>query len=99
MAPMDKRELSSVVSGRTGICRADVELVITELARAVREAVTRGENISIRGFGTFKTKKYKEQSFFQPKTGVNYVKAPRRIPTFHPVKGFIDAVQKADIPA
>jgi DNA-binding protein HU-beta len=94
---MDKRELAILVARRTGNVKADVELIIGEAIKAIRELMVNGETVTIRGFGTFKSTRYKAQRFTQPRTGEWYEKPPRRVPTFYPVKGFIAEVQATAI--
>ena len=94
---MDKRDLAAVVASKTGVCRVDVERVITVTISTIREAVIRGEKIVLRGFGTFGSKIYKAQTFTNPKKGHTFSIGPRRLPSFRPVKSFLQEVRSAGL--
>ncbi|MCH7890346.1 MAG: GTPase Era [Gemmatimonadetes bacterium] len=52
-----------------GITKKDCALVVDGLLNAVKRALANGENIEIRGFGTFKVRKRKSRMARNPRTG------------------------------
>ena len=52
-----------------GITKKDCALVVDGFLGALRQALAQGENIEIRGFGTFKVRKRKSRMARNPRTG------------------------------
>lgn len=50
---MTKRELSTAVADKIGEMPANVETIANELFGQIKKAAENGENVYIRGFGTF----------------------------------------------
>lgn len=95
---MDKRDLATIISTQTGICREDVESVLNCAFSTIKKLIAGGKKIPIRGFGTFAWKNYEAQDFTcsLPGREQTFRKPPRRVPSFAPVKSFREMVQKAD---
>ena len=71
---MTKAELVNEISVRTGISREDTLIVVEGFMSEVKRAMRKGDNIYLRGFGTFLVKTRKE------KTGRN-ITQPRELAT------------------
>jgi DNA-binding protein HU-beta len=54
---MRKVELKKKVNQQTGVPKEDVSLVLETLIAKIKETLSKGENVTIRGFGTFEVKK------------------------------------------
>ena len=54
---MRKSDLINQISEKTGIPKVDVLVTIETMFKEVKESLAQGENIYIRGFGSFITKK------------------------------------------
>jgi len=54
----------------------------------IRDRLSKGEDIELRGFGSFKIREKNERMGRNPKTGLEAVIKPRRIVTFKPSKIF-----------
>ena len=54
---MRKKELLTRIAHKTGKKRDDVRIIVEELIAEMKETMISGENIYIRGFGSFVTKK------------------------------------------
>ena len=54
---MRKSDLITNISDKTGIPKVDVLVTIETMIKEVKESLASGENIYIRGFGSFITKK------------------------------------------
>jgi integration host factor beta subunit len=77
-----------------GITKKDCSLVVDGFLNAVKKALAEGENIEIRGFGTFKVRRRKTRMARNPRTG-DPVKVPARmVPVFKPSKHFRSRVAK-----
>src|ERR1017187_10058954 len=54
---MRKADIINQISEKTGIPKVDVLVTLETLFKEVKESLAKGENIYIRGFGSFITKK------------------------------------------
>ena len=66
---MTKADLVEKVAERTGLTRTDVAVVVDAFLDTVKKSMEGGNNIEIRGFGTFKVKLRKERKARNPRTG------------------------------
>lgn len=94
---MTKAEIVASISEKSGIEKADVLRVVEDLMTEVKESLNNGNNVYLRGFGSFIVKKRAE------KTGRNIsknttIKIPaHNIPAFKPAKVFVESV-KSNVP-
>ncbi|MCQ2199806.1 MAG: integration host factor subunit beta [Paludibacteraceae bacterium] len=58
---MTKAELVNEISVRTGVNREDTLVVVEGLMSEIKRAMRHGENVYLRGFGTFEIKTRKEK--------------------------------------
>ena len=85
---MKKAEIVADIVNATGLDKVVVEATVEAIMATIKESMANGENIYLRGFGTFLLKKRAE------KTGRNIskgtiVKIPAHfIPAFKPAKEF-----------
>ncbi|MCX6304351.1 MAG: integration host factor subunit beta [Bacteroidetes bacterium] len=90
---MTKAEIVNEIASTTGIDKPAVLVIVEATMENIRANMAKGENIYLRGFGTFQLKKRAE------KTGRNItkntsVKIPAHmIPAFKPSKEFVAAVK------
>ena len=85
---MTKAELVEEVSGKTGLTRTDVAVVVDAFLEAVKKSLESGNNIEIRGFGTFKIKQRKARKARNPRTGEEVPVPGRKVPVFKPSNEF-----------
>jgi len=94
---MNKGGLVSEVAKRTGLSKADVARVIDGSIDAVRDAVVRGERVTLADFGTFERKHRNERIARNPrKPDVPIVVPARDLPAFTPGKEFRAQVLGSD---
>ncbi len=67
-----------------GVTKKDCALVVDGFLNAVKKALSHGENIEIRGFGTFKVRKRKSRMARNPRTGESVKVPARHVPVFKP---------------
>ena len=80
---MTKRELiEAVANARPHLPRRDVETLVNAVFKTLSEALTRGERIEIRGFGSFIVKRRNAREGLNPKTGEAVSVAAKRVPFF-----------------
>lgn len=68
MANITKRELVERLSDKTGLTQNDTKLIVESFMNAVAEALQRGDNIELRGFGRFKVKEQSAHVARNPRT-------------------------------
>jgi DNA-binding protein HU-beta len=90
---MRKSDLITNISDKTGIPKVDVLVTIETMIKEVKESLTSGENIYIRGFGSFITKKRaaKIGRNIKKNTAINIPE--HFIPAFKPAKEFAEEVK------
>jgi len=79
-----------------GITKKDCALVVDGFLNAVKAALAEGENIEIRGFGTFKVRKRRTRTARNPRTGEAVEVPSRTVPVFKPSKHLRSRVEKLD---
>ena len=80
---MTKRELiETVANARPLLPRRDVETLVNAVFKTLSEALTRGERIEIRGFGSFIVKRRNAREGLNPKTGEAVSVSAKRVPFF-----------------
>ena len=90
---MTKAEIVNEIVAQTGIDKVAVEATVEAIMDTIRTSMAKGENIYLRGFGTFHLKKRAE------KTGRNItkntsIKIPAHmIPAFKPSKEFAGKIK------
>lgn len=75
-----------------GVTKRDCALIVDGFLGAVKHALARGENIEIRGFGTFKVRRRKSRKARNPRTGESVQVPARLVPVFKPSKQLRDRV-------
>ena len=81
-----------------GITKKDCAMVVDGFLNAVKKALATGDNIEIRGFGTFKVRRRKTRMARNPRTG-DPVKVPMRaVPVFKPSKHLRNRVARVESP-
>jgi DNA-binding protein HU-beta len=91
---MRKADLINRISEKTGIPKVDVLVTLETMFKEVKESLSNGENIYIRGFGSFVTKKRAAKIGRNIKKNVAVEIPEHYIPSFKPAKEFIAEVKK-----
>ncbi len=79
---MNKSELIQVLSEKLNITESSASKSLSIILDSIAESLANGENVEIRGFGSFTVKHYKPYEGRNPKTGEKtYVKA-KKLPFF-----------------
>ncbi len=91
---MRKSDLINNISDKTGIPKVDVLVTVETLIKEIKENITKGENIYIRGFGSFITKKRAAKIGRNIKKNVAVQIPEHYIPAFKPSKEFVNEVKQ-----
>lgn len=76
---MNKTELISAVSRKTGIRKSDVQLIINSCFDTITEELCDGQEVQITGFGKFKTGEVKEHLGRNPLDATEVIKVPASV--------------------
>ena len=91
---MRKADLINQISEKTGIQKVDVLVTLETMFKEVKDTLARGENIYIRGFGSFITKKRGAKIGRNIKKNIAVEIPEHFIPSFKPAKEFVQEVKK-----
>ena len=91
---MNKAELIRKVAEATNQNKGTTKEILEKLLKTLTDSLVAGNNIEIRGFGSFKLKKRKEQRARNPRTGEEVIVPSRFVPTFKPSKRLAELVAK-----
>ena len=81
---LTRADLSDALQREVGLSRADSAKLVEEILDHMCDALARGENVKISGFGTFVLRDKGQRIGRNPKTGVEVPIAPRRVLVFRP---------------
>ncbi len=90
---MTKAEIVASISEKTGIEKVAVLAVVEEFMTSVKEAMTNGENVYLRGFGSFIIKRRAEKTGRNISKNTSVIVPAHNIPAFKPAKTFMSDVK------
>ncbi|MCX7835336.1 MAG: integration host factor subunit beta [bacterium] len=79
---MRKAELVDNIARRTGITRIEVATVIDSFIAEIREAIANGNEVELRGLGTFTLREKKARIGKNPRTGETIHVPEKKVPAF-----------------
>jgi len=85
--------LVNTIADKTGVPKVDVLVSLEEFFKEVKESLSSGENVYIRGFGSFVIKKRAKKIGRHIKKNVAIEIPEHYIPSFKPAKVFVDQVK------
>jgi integration host factor subunit beta len=92
---MTKSELINQVADQVPhLTRKDAEVIVDAIFDTMRESLSRGEGIEIRGFGSFKIKDRTPRQGRNPKTGEQVQIPAKRMPLFKIGKDLRERINK-----
>ena len=89
---MNKSELIDAVADAAGITKADSSRALNSVISAISDAMAKGEQVSILGFGTFLVRHRNARVGRNPQTGAEIQIKAANVPAFKPGKALKDAV-------
>jgi DNA-binding protein HU-beta len=81
---MNKGDLVSKAAATGGISKAQVSNVLDSITEALKKALSDGESVTIKGFGTFSVKNRPARKGRNPRTGETIDIAAKRVVAFKP---------------
>ncbi len=93
---MTKADVINEIAEKTGVDKADVTASVEAFFSVVKNSMANGNNIYIRGFGSFINKKRKRKIARNISRNTALVIEEHFIPSFKPAKIFINKIKSSD---
>ena len=91
---MTKAELCKKISDQTGCDMQSVSAIVESLMVSVKGSLDKGENVYLRGFGSFILKRRAEKTARNISKNTTVIVPAHDIPAFKPAKEFTDLISK-----
>ncbi|MEO1254100.1 MAG: HU family DNA-binding protein [Bacteroidota bacterium] len=92
---MTKADVINEISDKTGIDKADVQASVEAFFTVVKNNMAKGENVYVRGFGSFINKKRAKKIARNISKNTAIVIDEHFIPSFKPSKMFIEKIKNS----
>ncbi len=93
---MTKAEIISEISTKTGIEKVDVQETVEAFFKVIKGAMVTGENVYVRGFGSFVVKRRAEKTARNISKNTAIIIPEHFIPSFKPAKTFVEKVRSGN---
>ena len=90
---MSKAEIVSEIASKTGIDKREVLMVVESLMDTIKTTMTNGEEVFLRGFGSFIIKRRAEKTARNISKNTTMIVPAHNIPAFKPAKEFQEKVK------
>ena len=91
---MTKAEIVADIANKTGIEKVAVQATVESFMEAVKGSLINGENVYLRGFGSFTVKKRAQKTGRNISKNTTIIIPEHFIPSFKPAKTFVNDVKK-----
>ena len=91
---MNKAELVSEVAERANMSKKGAERAVTAMVESIEHALTRGDRVSLVGFGTFEVRERAARIGRNPRTGAALEISGSKVPAFKAGKALKESVGK-----
>lgn len=92
---MTKAEIVAEIANKTGIEKVAVQATVEAFMEAVKNSLSTGENVYLRGFGSFIIKKLAKKTGRNISKNTTIIIPAHNIPAFKPAKTFVGQVKKS----
>ncbi len=92
---MTKADVISQIAAQTGIDKGDVTASVEALFSVVKDSLSKGESIYVRGFGSFVNKKRARKVARNISKNTAIIIDEHYVPSFKPSKLFVEKVKKS----
>ncbi|MCZ8323442.1 MAG: integration host factor subunit alpha [Novosphingobium sp.] len=94
MQTLTRADLAEAINRKVGLSRAESLSMVEAILDHMGDALEKGENVKISGFGTFLLRDKAQRIGRNPKTGVEVPITPRRVMTFRASQMLKDRIAK-----
>ena len=91
---MTKADIINDIAEKTGIEKVAVQATVEAFMKSVRNTMVNGENVYLRGFGSFIVKKRAEKTGRNISKNTTIIIPAHYIPAFKPAKSFAEKVKQ-----
>jgi DNA-binding protein HU-beta len=92
---MRKADVVSKIADKTGISKVDVLVALEQFFKETKISLEKGENVYVRGFGSFIVKKRAAKIGRNIKKNTAIEIPEHFIPAFKPAKEFVEKIKKS----
>ncbi len=89
---MNKTELVAAIAEKSNLSKVDSEKALSAFVDSVKEALQKGDKVSLVGFGTFDVSERAARTGHNPSTGAAIEIAASKAPKFKAGKAFKDSL-------
>ena len=93
---MTKADVIAQISEKTGVDKGDVQQTLESFFTVVKDSLSDGENLYVRGFGSFINKKRARKVARNISKGTSMIIDGHFVPSFKPAKVFVEQVKESD---
>ncbi len=93
---MTKAEVIATIADKTGIDKADVSTTVEAFFDVVKNSMTEGNNVYVRGFGSFVNKKRAKKVARNISKNTAIIIEEHYIPSFKPAKIFVEQIKSSE---
>ena len=91
---MTKADIINEIAEKTGVEKVAVQATVEAFMKSMKESLSTGKNVYLRGFGSFIVKKRAEKTGRNISKNTTIIIPAHYIPAFKPAKVFADKVKK-----
>ncbi|MFI3292217.1 MAG: HU family DNA-binding protein [Rikenellaceae bacterium] len=90
---MTKADIVSEIAKTTGVEKVQVQTIVEAFMESVKDSMAEGNNVYLRGFGSFIVKKRAEKVARNISKSTTITIPEHNIPAFKPAKSFADMIK------
>ncbi|MCQ2326345.1 MAG: integration host factor subunit beta [Bacteroidales bacterium] len=90
---MTKAEIVAEIAQKTGMEKVNIQEIVEEFMNVVKASMAKGDNVYLRGFGSFIIKKRAEKTGRNISKNTTIIIPAHNIPAFKPAKTFVEEVK------
>jgi len=91
-----KADVIAQISEKTGVDKGDVQQTLESFFTVVKDSLSDGENLYVRGFGSFINKKRARKVARNISKGTSMIIDEHFVPSFKPAKVLVEQVKESD---
>lgn len=91
-----RARLAEEVTHASGVSRKEADLIVDTVFEAIADALRAGDEVEIRGFGSFRLRSRKERRARNPRTGEVVLVPPKRVPFFRAGKALRERLNRGE---
>jgi DNA-binding protein HU-beta len=92
---MTKSDIVTEISEKTGVEKVVVQATVEAFMKSVKTSLTKGDNVYLRGFGSFIVKRRAEKTGRNISKNTTIIIPAHNVPAFKPAKTFTEKVKKS----